>query len=647
MFANVVRLELQKQKKDFLIIAGFAAIVMLCFLAEAVLKNRNLAEFVKDVFGFLSIGFVFVLAISGASSAYHLRREPYKSADEPLPFQPAHRTVGSYFVNLVYLLVGSSVFLIATYFFGAAKEISWIQPSLAILLIIHFHMLCFIFAYWLNHSPLAIVASALIVWCEYVLIEQRTFFFYFLHNPYVSLFGKDDVKLSSGSVFSLIAGFAGGLIALILISRRIEKERNLRWIPGVVASWILLIGTFLLVVDLLRTSNIAQTKLRPDYHLWTNELLTPTPRLSEKGVFLTSNIGSILYVGSDRRKVLRQVPVQFFSKPRQFDVVAIFENHETEELWTIIRNDESDNNDYGIWKSISGETLQLHSEFNSKGIRPSYIVKCKSQLCVYGYTPEKIAYARIDDRGLSPWEYINYQNSKSSYLGAIRNHVLQDAVTNGEVASLSPDNAYLTRNRPDGSIQKWLLPGKADLPSFMGSIVTAAFHKGGEPFFVVPVNNQGIFSLFVCNSDGTLSRLWNKSWTEKERLTWESLPGGGQGWILREAQNWKPIEALVVNGKGEQFPPFRIEITSEDDYFVDFMKRENSSVWILTDGSLARVDLQTGRTLARFKIEADESDWRNIFRSRAEEGVYFIEDDHIQLIDWNGKIKDLGPATLD
>jgi hypothetical protein len=640
MFANVLHLELRKQRKDFLIIVGFAAIVMVCFLVEAILKNRNLIEFVKDLFGFLSIGFVFVLAISGASSAYHLRREPYKSADELLPFKPAQRTVGSYFVNLLYLLIGSSVFMLATYFFGASKEIDWLKPSLAIFLIIHFHMLCFIFAYWMNHSALAIVFSALIIWCEFLLIEQRSFFFLFLKNPYVS---SVEAFLSVGSVLSFIVGFVGGLIALALISTRIERERNVRWSLGFIAFCIVITGTLLLTVDLIKTSYSAQTKLWTEDRIWWIDEYLSTTQISRKAAVLTTNTGSIVYVDSDQRKLLRKVPVKLFSKPNQFDVITMNENKG--EIWAIIRNDEAKEKDYAIWKSISGESLKLHSTFNSKGLWPIYLVKCKDQVCVYGHTSEKLGFATIGEKGLNEWQFIDYHNS---FLGAIRNHLFQDEIRNGAVAVLSGDNTYLTRNRIDGTIQKWPLTGKADIPSFFGSILTSAFHKNGEPYFVIPVMNNGKYSLVVCNPDGSVVEFWNKDWTANERLTWERVPNGGSGWVVRDAKSWKPIEAIVVSENGQTFPSFPVYTPSEDDSnFVDFVRKENSSLWVLTADHLSKIDLLTGRKLNDFKIEADRSDWSDkISRTRTEEGIYFVKDDRIGLIDWNGKIKDLGSATL-
>jgi hypothetical protein len=283
-------------------------------------------------------------------------------------------------------------------------------------------------------------------------------------------------------------------------------------------------------------------------------------------------------------------------------------------------------------------------------------VKCADHLCLfahywYGSSKEtvnqkKIAYATIGATGLSEWNYFDYETSEMGFLGAIRTYVFQNAVEKGEVAVLSNDKTYLIRNLPAGTTQQWSLPGKGDLPSFIGFILTPAFHKNGQPYFVIPVKKENKFALFACGPDGKVSQLWNKTWTDKERLTREALPAGGEAWVVREAQSWKPIEALVINENGNLFPPFRVEITSEDSYFVDFVKRENSLVWILTEARLSKVDLQSGKILKKFDIEADKSDWQNIFRSRKEEGVYFVKDDRICLIDWNGKVKDLGPATL-
>jgi hypothetical protein len=44
MFNNVVRLELRKQRNDFLVIAGLTVLVILSFILEALYRNRNLSE---------------------------------------------------------------------------------------------------------------------------------------------------------------------------------------------------------------------------------------------------------------------------------------------------------------------------------------------------------------------------------------------------------------------------------------------------------------------------------------------------------------------------------------------------------------------------------------------------------------------------
>ncbi len=359
MLANVMRLEFRKQRQDFLVVVGIAAAVVLCFLAEAVYRNRNLGEVLKDVFAILTVGFVIVLALTGATSARNLRNEPYKSAEEALPFSSAQKTLGAYLVNVLYLLAGSSLFLLGAYTFGSSKNLSWMQPALSILLIIHFHMLCFIFAYWLNHNVLAIVIAALIVWFERVFVLQRSFFLLFLHNPYVS---EAEPIQTLWSTTSFILSFVGGLVALALISTRIERQQRLRWIPGFVASVILISGGILFFLDLLGTSYKAQTRLvEGNYYYLVNEYLTPPSELTENsGLYLSTHTGNMLHITPERRNVLRKVPLtllNLLSKPKELDVITAHKDSNTGEFWAIIRNDETDGKDFGIWRSTKGEKL--------------------------------------------------------------------------------------------------------------------------------------------------------------------------------------------------------------------------------------------------------------------------------------------------
>ena len=117
--------------------------------------------------------------------------------------------------------------------------------------------------------------------------------------------------------------------------------------------------------------------------------------------------------------------------------------------------------------------------------------------------------------------------------------------------------------------------------------------------------------------------------------------------MIRDLVTWKAKEVLILSETGIVYPPFKIQTTPEYSYFVDIVKKENEVLWILTGENLSKIHLDTGQTLQKFDLNLEsEKYFENIFRSRTKEGVYFVKDDRICLIDWNGKIRDLGPDSL-
>ncbi len=181
----------------------------------------------------------------------------------------------------------------------------------------------------------------------------------------------------------------------------------------------------------------------------------------------------------------------------------------------------------------------------------------------------------------------------------------------------------------------------------MATSLPPAFYKNNQPYFVLPVSDEKNVALYVCNVDGSITRLGTKSWTNNHRFTGESVPGGGSAWVIRDLVTWKAKEVLFLSETGIVYPPFKIQTTPEYSYFVNIVKKENEVLWILTGENLSKIHLGTGQTLQKFDLNLEsEKYFENIFRSRTKEGVYFVKDERICLIDWNGKISDLGPDSL-
>ncbi|HSE39454.1 MAG TPA: hypothetical protein VLH08_01705, partial [Acidobacteriota bacterium] len=490
MFDNVMRLEFRKQRQDFLVVVGFATAVLLCFVLEALIRNRNVTEVLKDVLVFVSMGLVLVLALTSANSARNLRTEPYKAAEELLPFSPIQKTLGAYLVNVVYLAAGSSLFLLSVYVFTAERNINWLP--LSILLIIHFHLLCFLFSYWLNQTILAVIISGLLVWCESAIIGQKVFFVLFFSDP--DLLHKP--LHSFWSFLSFVISITGGLVALAIISTRIERQRRVRWMPGILAFIILLSGSFLLFIDLLSSSYTVQKRLMPGeyYYSWIYEVLERSPDHERTGAYFFSLTGSIVRVSPQDRQVLREVPLRFVPKPAQ-DLINVYEAPDHTGFWTLIKREE---NKYEIWNSRDGKKLKLYTRFTSKVVKPYYILKCETSLCVYGNKERNIAHAMINTNGLSEWHETEPRNYKLLLVGKIRDEVFEPEIEAGRAAVISSDLRKVTRQLKNGAVQEWVLPGKAEVPRSMGSVLMPAFHKDGEPIFALPVTSDNKTSLVIC-----------------------------------------------------------------------------------------------------------------------------------------------------
>jgi hypothetical protein len=60
-----------------------------------------------------------------------------------------------------------------------------------------------------------------------------------------------------------------------------------------------------------------------------------------------------------------------------------------------------------------------------------------------------------------------------------------------------------------------------------------------------------------------------------------------------------------------------------------------------------KIDLMNKRVLVKYSPLSDRPNyWDSYFLNPTKEGMYFVRNNQICLIDWNGKIRDLGSATV-
>src|SRR6185312_7769330 len=107
----------------------------------------------------------------------HLRAESIRSAEEPLAFSPIQKVFGAYLTSLFYVFIGSIFFFgltavtvhsLPTVNFSLANMIDSesIQLQTILLMVLQFHLLAFLFAYWINQAVAGFTVAAIIVGSE-------------------------------------------------------------------------------------------------------------------------------------------------------------------------------------------------------------------------------------------------------------------------------------------------------------------------------------------------------------------------------------------------------------------------------------------------------------------------------------------------
>ncbi|MCI0612056.1 hypothetical protein L0244_03615 [bacterium] len=210
------------------------------------------------------------------------------------------------------------------------------------------------------------------------------------------------------------------------------------------------------------------------------------------------------------------------------------------------------------------------------------------------------------------------------------------------IALLSDSRNILTRSLPDGKILQWNLPGVAFTSKFVGSTILPTYVKDGEPYFVIPVSANSKTSFVICSPDGSVKQAWNDSSPSSDEVSARKIAGGGIV-FLRSVD--KSTELRAVGNDGTLFKP--IKLYSKELYWPVPIKIDGTTMWLLLGKNLIKTDLADGKILSDSGPLSDRSDfWNSYLLNPTKEGVYFTRDNRICLIDWNGKIRELGSASV-
>jgi hypothetical protein len=275
--------------------------------------------------------------------------------------------------------------------------------------------------------------------------------------------------------------------------------------------------------------------------------------------------------------------------------------------------------------------------------------QCGEGTCLYSFASNEsfLVFSKITS-SFPQNQNIEWQRvpiPKGSYgFATIVQHVLNSQVGKYRTALLSDSKNILTRSLPDGKILQWNLPGVAVTSKFVGSTILPAYVKDGEPYFVIPVSANGKTSFVICSPDGSVRPAWNDSFPllTSDEVSSRKVAGGGLV-LLRSVD--KSTELRAVGNDGTLFKP--IKLYSKEMYWPVPIKIDGTTLWLLLGKNLIKTDLANGKILSDSGPLSDHYDfWSSYLLNPTKEGVYFIRGDQICLIDWNGKVRDLGPASV-
>ncbi len=645
MFANVVRLELIKQRKSFL--SGlFLAIIFLFFIfVDSLIHSRNILEVLRDIIGYFAVfGISGLLILTGPVAGAHLRSESVRNAEEPFPFSPVQKVFGAYLTSLFYVLIGSIFFfglVVALNSFSLldltlTTLIGWhhaIRPEVFILLILQFHLLSFLFAYWINQTVLGTALAGLVVGSEIVILLQA----YVLKDAYWFAYPASSWLTW---VFGAVVGLIGACAALFIIAKRIERSsRTFLW-PGFVAAITIFAGCIFLLSGFFITSYVLQNKLVPANLSWPDRLIE-SPRPQPSGAFFYSMSGDLVQITPERKIVLRNTG--FILNPNKTLEIGRYYSAGDSSFFLL----KKEFGKYEIWKASGEGKFEHYLSFLSPKIAPEFMFQCGDDTCLYSFAENenfivfsKLASTIPQNQNIG-WQRVPIPNGSLGF-ATILEHVLSSQVEKGRAARLSDSKNILTKSLADGKILHWNLPGVAVTPKFLGSTILPAFEKDGEPYFVIPVSANGKTSFIECLPDGSVQPAWNDSFPASDELSSRNVAGGGLVWL-----RWtnKRTELRIIGNEGTLYRPLKLPSSDAIAWPVP-LKIDGTSIWFLLGRHLMKADLANGKILSDSGPLSDRFDYWSYLQNPTTEGVYYVRDNRICLIDWNGKIRDLGPASV-
>jgi hypothetical protein len=647
MFANVVRLEFTKQRRAFLSVI-FLAITFLFFIfVDSLIHSRNLLEVYRDIIGYFAIfGVAGLIILTGPVAGAQLRSEAVRNAEDSLPFSPTQKVFGAYLTSLIYVLVGSIFFLAFLFALNSLNVvdltldtiISWhyrIRPEVFLLLVLQFHLLSFLFAYWINQSVIGIALAGLVVGSEIIILLQANvltdvYWFAYPESSWLTW------------IFGVLVGLIGGCLALAGIGRKVERSSRTFLLPGLAASIAVCGGSIFLLCGFFITSYRLQNRLLPANLSWPNRLIE-SPKMQLSGAFFYSMSGDLVQVTAEKKFVLRNTSFRLKAN-KEPDIAGYF--FDGDSSFFLLKKESGK---YEIWKASEDGKFEHYRSFLSTKVELEFMFQCGEGICLYSFAKNEsfIVFSKMESN-FPQNQNIEWQRlpiPKGSYgFATIVQDVLNSQVGKYRLAQVSDSKNILTRTFPSGKNLQWNLPGVAITSRFVGSIIVPAYEKAGEPYYVLPVSANGRTTFIQCSPDGSVRPAWNDSFPSSEEVTAKKIAGSGMVWF-----RWvdkKVTELRTVTSDGTFYKPTKLPPNQGLDWPTP-LKIEGKAMWLLSEKNLMKIDLTNGKILFDSGPLSDSYDvWSSYTLNPSKEGVYFVRDKRICLIDWNGKVRDIASATV-
>jgi hypothetical protein len=141
----------------------------------------------------------------------------------------------------------------------------------------------------------------------------------------------------------------------------------------------------------------------------------------------------------------------------------------------------------------------------------------------------------------------------------------------------------------------------------------------------------------LCKPDGSVESLWHVPQSSDDRsIRVSQVPGGATGFVSND-------QLLIIDRLGRVYGPLNVP---KPEGFLRLVRIAGSDLWIADGERFFKLDLRRNGASSNLSGIPEQSGWIAADCHATREGLYFIRDHRITLVDWNGKTADLGPADI-